>query len=270
MPKTCLLMTVALMVALIGATAAAEQNLCISYYLTGVSSDSSGNFQEAGILFQKAAEEATKNVRKAEALDGLGQVALALGQFDKAEQSLQEAYALKKKSLGKRHREMAATINNLADVHFLQQKNDAECLYRRALEINRRDETNLDVCRSLNGIALIKYAANAPIEAENLLRRAVQLHEKAQRRHHPYLATNLTNLGILYTAQNRFAEAECVLERAKVIQDQALGECHPDVAIRLSAMAALCQATNRTAEALCLAERAEKIRAKQRAAGNLY
>ncbi|HPO15933.1 MAG TPA: tetratricopeptide repeat protein [Candidatus Hydrogenedentes bacterium] len=270
MPKTNLLISIGLMIAMIGATAAAEQNLCISYYLTGTASDSSGNFKEAAILLQKAADEACKNVRKAEALDGLGQAAIALGEFDKADQCLRDAYKLKKKSLGKRHREMATTINNLADLNFLQKKTEAECLYRRALEINRHDETNLEVCRSLNGIALIKSAADAPVEAENLLLRAVQLHEKAQRRHHPYLATNLTNLGILYTAQNRYPEAEQALERARVIQDQALGECHPDVAVRLSAMAALCAATNRTAEAICLAERAEEIRAKQRAVGNLY
>lgn len=248
-----------------------QMNLWVSYQFTALDSYASGNYSDAAhLLAQAEAEDATR-FRKADTYDALGRVYTALGRFDDAEVAFSEALRMKEGSLGRNHREVATILNNLADLRHLRgQTESVESLYRRALEINRRDQLNVEVCRSLNGLALVHHAAGETVEAEKLLQRASDLHDKAQRRDNPYLATVLTNLGILYNQQSRFDEATKVLERASYIQGVSLRGDHPDVAVRLHATAVTLDATGRRGEALTLANEAENIRSKQAAKGDLY
>ena len=118
-------------------------------------------------------------------------------------------------------------------------KDKVECLYRRALDLNKRDCYSVEVGRSLNGLALVAADAGNIAESENLLKRAVKVHFMGGRSEHPYMATALTNLGILYTEQGKYAEAKESLLKAKHIQDEVLRPDHPDVAIRKNAEANL-------------------------------
>lgn len=258
-------------VALTASAAHAEFNLWVSYHFTGSGAYKEGHYQDADRLLEKAAPEVKSRYRQADTEDLLGRTAAALGAFDRAEAHFAEALRLAESSLGSRHRDVARILNNLADLRYLKgDLEDVERLYRRSLEINTRDHLNVEVGRSLNGLALIHNDRGEQVEAENLLLRAMALHEKAQRRDDPYLATVLTNLGILYMQQGRHAESEGMLERARYIQGVSLRPDHPDVAVRLHATAALLQATGRKAEAVVLAREAEAIRSRQAAKGDLY
>ena len=253
------------------ATSSAELNLYVSYHFAGMDCDDTGSYQNAAVVLESALKETKKNYRRGDTLDGLGQVYTALGQFGKAEECYRKALGAKRCWIIRRRRDLAKTRNNLADLLYIQSKmDDVETLYRKALNFNRRDQLNIEVCRSLNGLALVHNDKGEYVEAEKLLLRAVAVHERAERRDHPYLATVLTNLGILYTNLQRYAEAEPMFERAKYIQDRSLRDDHPDVALRLHATAALYQATGRVAEATLLAQRADAVRAQQTAAGDLY
>lgn len=260
-----------LALAFASATATAELNLWVSHHFQGMKNYNTGDYQDTEKLLVSALDEGEKAFRRAETLDSLGRVYTALGKFDQAEQHYQEALSTKKSALGARHRDVPTTLNNLADLRYILDQTDGlEDLYREALDINRRDQLNIEVCRSLNGLALIRNDRGDYVHAEELLKRAVEIHEKAQRRDHPYMATVLVNLGILYTNLGRYEEAEPMFDRAKYIQDIELRPEHPDVAVRLHAMAALYQATGRGEQANELARRAEEIRGKQAAKGDLY
>lgn len=260
-----------LVVGLVSTASSAELNLWVSQHFQGMKNYKTGDYQDTEKLLLSALDEGEAAYRKGETLDSLGQVETALGNFDKAEQYYQDAISTKRHALGARHREMAITLNNLADLHYIiGKKEDVEDLYRRALDINKRDQFNIEVCRSLNGLALLRNDSGDYVHAEELLKRAVANHEKAQRRDDPYMATVLVNLGILYTNLGRYEEAEPMFERARYIQDTGLRPDHPDVAVRLHAMAALYQATGRGDAANELARRAEDIRGKQAAKGDLY
>lgn len=249
----------------------AEFNLWVSYHFTGSGAYHAGNYQDAAQLLQQAEPEVQSRYRQAETQDALARTAVALGDFVKAEFHFSEALRLAESSLGRRHRDVARILNNLADLRYLKGDHDSvESLYRRALEINTRDHLNVEVGRSLNGLALIHNDRGEVVEAENLLLRAVALHEKGQRRDDPYLATVLTNLGILYLKQERHVESRQMLDRAAYIQGVSLRPDHPDVAVRLHATAALLQATGKRAEAVAMAREAEAIRAKQAAKDDLY
>jgi len=251
--------------------ASAEMNLWISRHFMGIATYDQGQYQEAlGVLEAALAETSSKH-RHAATLDQLGQVHTALGRFEDAEKYYKDALSEKEASLGRKHRDLAETLNNLADLYYLSGKvENCEPLYRRALEIMKRDELNIQVCRSLNGLALLENDADDKIEAEKFLQRAIIIHDKAERRDQPYFATVLTNLAILYVNGARYAEAAPLLEKAKFVQDLSLRAEHPDVALRMHATAALLQGEGKNNEAAAMAAAADAIRAKQTTAGNLY
>jgi len=265
-----ILLTVCLALALPG-VAAAELNLWISRHYAGISTFDAGQYREALGVLENGLKETKAKHRRAATLDQIGQVHAALGDFDQADSVYASALREKESALGRKHRDVAETLNNIADLHYLQDKKDGcEALYRRALAINERDQLNIQVCRSLNGLALLENDKGEYVEAEKLLQRAIKVHEKAERRDQPFLATVLMNLGILYTNLGRYAEAEPLLERAAFIHKQALRNDHPDAAVRMHATAVLYQATGRAAEGAQIAAAAEEIRAKQASAHNLY
>lgn len=264
-------MALALVLAGFCGAATAELNLWVSYYFAGGERFGDGDYKEAESLLNNGLPETSKAYREGDTLDALGRVYTSQGRFEDADRAYQEALRLKQRSLGKRHRVAAVTLNNLGDLYYVWGKTDrANDYYRDALDINRRDQLNIEVCRALNGLALIHNANGELVEAEELLKRAIAIHEKAERRDHPYLATVLVNLSILYTNMGRNEEAEPLLRRAEYVQDRALRADHPDVAVRLQAAAALYHATGRAKDAVACATRVEEIRKKQSEAGNAY
>lgn len=251
--------------------ASAELNLWISRHYAGIATYDQGQYQEALGVLEAALGETNAKHRHAYTLDQIGQVHTALGRFEDGEKYYKEALAEKEKSLGRKHRDLAETLNNLADLYYLTGKiENCEPLYRRALEIMERDQLNIQVCRSLNGLALLENDGNDKIEAEKFLQRAITIHDKAERRDQPYFATVLTNLAILYINSGRYDEAAPLLEKAKFVQALSLRADHPDVALRMHATAALLQGQGKNNEAATMAAAADEIRAKQTAAGNLY
>lgn len=252
-------------------SAQAELNLWISHHFAGMDQYNTGDFQDAKVVLEAALDETRTKHRKADTHNKLGQVYTALGEFEQAEGHYQQAYDLKRKSMGKRHRDMPNVLNNMADLYYLMEKPDkVESLYREALDILERDQLNVEVCRALNGLALLYNDRGEYVKAEETLKRAIRIHEKAERRDDPYMANVLNNLGILYTNLGRFDEAEPLMDRCQYVQDAMLRPDHPDVAVRLHATAVLYQNTGRANEAIQLAGSAEAIRDKQREKGDLY
>lgn len=246
-------------------------NLWISHHFAGLENYYTGDYNDAAHLYEAAAIEADKKYHSADTENGLGRAATALGKFSDAEAHYRNALELKRESLGKNHPFLASTLNDLADVLYLEEKKEeCEGLYRQALDLLERDQFNLEVARSLNGLALLKHDAGDDVAAEEMLKRALAIDSKGQRRDHPYTATVLTNLGILYTHLGRNAEAEQAFTRAKYIQDVKLRPGHPDVAVREHASAVLLHNMGQAGEAARLAADAEAIRAAQSAKGDLY
>ncbi len=243
---------------------AGELNLWVSYYFSGMDNYAAGEYQDANVLLANGQSEVRSlredTHRLVNTLNAKAMARMALQDYEGAEKDLLAALHLAEKSLGRKSRWLPGILNSLGDVNYLAGKTcEAEKYYRRALDLTERDQTNVEVCRALNGMALIKNDAGALVEAEELLKRAVSIHEQNSRRWHPYCATNFTNLGILYTALGHFDEAAAMLERAAYIQEKALGKSHPDIAVRLEAQASLYSKTNRLQDAAECKQKAEQI-----------
>jgi len=222
------------------APAFAELNLWISYHFQGIESFDAGKYRDAEALLNKAESETCDAHRDAFTYDALGRTYTALQNYPAAEEALKKALCLRNEELGEKSRFVPATLNNLADLHYVAgDKEKAEKLYRQALDITQNDPYSIEKSRALNGLALVAADAGNHAEAENLLKRAAKVHFLGGRSEHPFMATALTNLGILYTELGRYDEASESLAHAKRIHQATVGEDHPDVAVRLHAAANL-------------------------------
>ena len=239
-------------------------NLWISYHCAGEGSYGEADFQDAEKLLLQAQPETKNPYHDARTLNALGMTYAAVGDYDGAERCYLCALKLLRKNYGKRSRDVPMVLNNLGDLYYIAgRENEAGPLYREALDIFERDQRHVEVCHSLNGMALLHNDAGEYAQAEKLLKRGIRIHEKASRREDPNLATLRVNLGALSTNLGRYDEAEVLFDKAKYIQDKVLRANHPDKAIRLHAYAGLLVRTNRIKEARKAKDEAEAILAEQ-------
>ena len=88
-----------------------------------------------------------------------------------------------------------------------------------------------DTAMSLNNLAMLYQIQGKYLEAEPLLRRALEIYEQQLGADHPDTAMSLNNLAMLYQTQGKYLEAEPLLRRALEIYEQVLGANHPDTQV---------------------------------------
>ena len=110
--------------------------------------------------------------------------------------------------------------------------------------------------RLMNDIGLLFWGQARNLEAEPLMRRALEIGKKSFGPNHPKVAIRLNNLAQLLQDTHRLGEAEPLMRRALDIDEKNFGLDHPNVAIDLNNLASLLQATNRLDEAEPLMRRA--------------
>jgi tetratricopeptide (TPR) repeat protein len=127
----------------------------------------------------------------------------ARANYTQAEPLYQRALTIREKALGLEHPEVAASLNNLAELYRTQgQYEKAEPLYQRALAIREKalgpDHPN--VATQLNNLAQLLQATNRLSDAEPLNRRVLEIFLRftaATRHEHPHLSTIITNYSVL-------------------------------------------------------------------------
>ena len=178
----------------------------------------------------------------------LNQQALKLyeeGRYREAVPIAERALAIREKALGPEHPDVAASLNNLAELYkALGDYARAEPLYRRSLAIVEKalGPEQPDVATSLNNLAGLYRALGDYARAEPLYRRSLAIAEKALGPEQPDVATSLNNLAELYKALGDYAKAEPLYRRSLAIREKALGPEHPNVATSLNNLAELYRA----------------------------
>jgi tetratricopeptide (TPR) repeat protein/cellulose biosynthesis protein BcsQ len=99
-------------------------------------------------------------------------------------------------------------------------------------------------------------AARNPEEAEQLLRRALNLAEQVNGPAHPDLTITLSSLGRVMSRKANYPEAESLLRRALALDEQVYKADGPEVVLGLNDLASLLRSSGRPAEAEPLARRA--------------
>ncbi len=185
----------------------------------------------------------------------LGSVYLELGLFEKAEPLLARSLVLREKLLGRDHVEVAESLywlgrlkNRVADYPA------SETHLKRAVEIRERElphQPALAEALSQLGVTLGTIGKND--EARQLLRRAVEIEEKAGG---PNLYKWLTNLAAIETALGDFESARRLLERALEIGVRSEGRMDVQVDVTLLNLASILRQQEDYARAQTLYERA--------------
>jgi tetratricopeptide (TPR) repeat protein len=182
--------------------------------------------------------------------------------YTEAEPLYQRSLAIREKSLGPGHPDVAFPLNGLANLYQEQGKyKEAEPLYQRSLAIREKSlgPEHPDVASPLNNLALLYKEQGKFAEAKPLYQRALAIFEQSLGPEHPDVAYPLNNLAILYKEQGQFAEAELLYQRALAIREKSLGPEHPDVAYPLNNLASLYRKQGKYREAEPLYQRALHI-----------
>src|SRR5215510_5393592 len=164
------------------------------------------------------------------------------GYYGQAIPLAERASALREKTLGAEHPDMATSLYNLAGIY--RDKGDyaqAEPLYRRALAIREKTlgaEHSLTAAL-LNSLAELYRAKYDHAQAEPLYRRALAIREKTLGAEDPDTATVLNNLAMLYQDKGDYEQAEPLFRRVLAIDEKALGAEHPRTAIAFNNLAGL-------------------------------
>ena len=174
------------------------------------------------------------------------------GQYQEAEDPLQQALMLRKRKLGSEHLHTAQSFSVLGELYRAQGKYaETEPLYHHALAIYEKElgPEHPDTAISLNNLALLYQAQGKYEQAEPLLKCALAIREKQLGPEHPNTATSLNNLAGLYRAQGKYEQAEPLYQRALIIYEQHLGLEHPNTRLVRKNYISLLRELGREAEA---------------------
>ena len=129
---------------------------------------------------------------------------------------LNDALAIREKTLGENHPAVAATLNNLAVLYGKRGKyKDAEPLCKRALEIREKvlGSEHPDVAKQLNNLALLCQNQGKYEEVEKYYQRALAIYESKLGQDDPNVAKTKNNLASAYLKQGKYKEAEILYKQ---------------------------------------------------------
>jgi tetratricopeptide (TPR) repeat protein len=164
-----------------------------------------------------------------------GRLALAHGEYERAERNLRRAVEL--------HESQHDPDSDLADarlalagaLHKLNRYADAEAEYRAALALRERafGPAAPETAESLSGLAWVVKDQDRYDEAEALYRRAVEILRAAPGDQRSALADVSNNFAQLLTRRARYNEAEPLFRSALALRRELFGDDHQHVATTL-------------------------------------
>ncbi|WP_300016548.1 tetratricopeptide repeat protein [uncultured Roseobacter sp.] len=227
-------------------------------YGRGMVAEDAIRWQDAYTHYKRAAEmQSDLNYLRAYA-----RISWRLAKFMEALQAQELVVAHVKVREGDKCVAYATEINNFAGiVRAHGRPNDAERLYREALEIDRVTigEGHPEHATRLNNLAGVLREQGRLEEAERLYREAIEIDRVAIGEEHPSYAIRLSNLARLVNEMGRSGEAEELYLRALEIDRITIGDAHINYAIHLNNLAFVVLGLDRFEEAEQYYIRALKI-----------
>ncbi len=187
------------------------------------------------------------------------------GKYSEAIPLAQQLLAEIEKAYGPDHRDVAASLNNLALLYGNQGRDaEAEPLYRRSLAVMEKafGADSAEVGANLSNLAALYQRQQRHAEAEPLFKRSLAVRERKLGASHPDVAQSLNNLASHYEKLDRHADSEPLFRRALAIYEKAAGPEHPAVATVLNNLGQVAKAEERYAKAEPLIKRSLAIREK--------
>jgi tetratricopeptide (TPR) repeat protein len=175
------------------------------------------------------------------ALGALGEALRAQGRYGEAEASLRDGLVLAERAQDGELLIVQAA-NGLAVLYkYTARFDEAEALYRRALDIvdARLGRGHVAAATLWHNLAGLDHSRGRHARAEPAARRAVEIRTRALGAVHPDVAADAAALGAILDALGRVDEAEELIRNALETFTTLLGPCHYEVAINANNLAAL-------------------------------
>ncbi len=198
----------------------------------------------------------------------LGSFAQARGLFQKAKGLYQTCLNIRKEALAADDPDIAAVLNNLADIELqLNELANAERDCREALRIREKSlgSGHRMTQITMNNLATVLVALNRNAEAEGVFTTALATLERQPAKNADTRATIINNLGELYRKIGRYTDAEEFCRKAYEMRKQLHGEDAAETASSLSSLAAALEMNGRYREAETAFKKA--LETKQRCLG---
>jgi tetratricopeptide (TPR) repeat protein/predicted Ser/Thr protein kinase len=154
-----------------------------------------------------------------------------LGLYSEAQRQVEQAIDLRRRVLGKTHRDTLYSMSQLAALYLLQDKYaEAESLDSEVLETQRRTfgEQDPRTIYTMRVLAETHWSLRKFGLAETLYLKALSLSRRVLGEDHRETLAIMSDLGPLYVNERRYVEALSILTKALEIQRRVLGEEHPD------------------------------------------
>ena len=174
-----------------------------------------------------------KTARTAASLHGVALAVHGRGDYPAAHGLYRQALAVRRRTLGNDHLDVARTLQDLA--RLLRAQGDlagAEVMHRESLALRRRrlGEEHPMVTASLNNLALVLYQQGKP-EALPLFRETLAANRRLLGDAHPRVTTGMSNLaGALSDFEGRYDEAVALAAEVVERMRRSVGDDHPDFA----------------------------------------
>ncbi len=177
---------------------------------------------------------------QAELLTTMGRTYRRLGQYDKAQQLLEQALASGRTAFGASHVRVAQTLHDLGVVQADRGYLDTAAATLEAALAMRQSllgPAHADVAVTLAELGRIYQDADAGDRAGAAHEEALRIRRAALGDAHRETAVSLSDLASVRRLAGRLDEAEVLLRRALAINRQTRGEHHPNTAITLHDLA---------------------------------
>ncbi|KAF5416529.1 MAG: Photosystem I assembly protein Ycf3 [Candidatus Methanogaster sp.] len=191
-----------------------------------------------GLKIAEGLGESGKSV-VARALDLRGTIRHAIGNAKQAIEYYEQALSIYTEVHGKRHPDVASTLNNIGGAwHDLGEHKKAIKYYEQALSIGRNvySEKHPAVAKYLNNIGAAWLQLGDPRKAMEYSEQALSINREACGDRHPDVATYLNNIGGAWHDLGEHKKAIKYYEQALLSDVEVYGERHPDVATDLNNM----------------------------------
>ena len=202
--------------------------------------------------------------QRAGALESLGEVLIALADYDEAQGTLETALRLRSTLHGEIHPSMALLHKVLGNLFTGRGDYVAgEAAYRQSLKLDERflGPNHPRVATTLNSLASALYRQGDPLAAEPLLRRAAAIQSEHPEQH-PRLANTLNTQGLTLRELGRLEEAEVAFRESLELHRRFLGEDHPQLAVGFNNLALVMQSRGDLTNAVPLFRQAVDIHNK--------
>ena len=151
-------------------------------------------------------------------------------QYPQSEELLLSARDILLRTMGEKHIDYAACLNDLALLyHYWGKYDQAEGLYRQSLSICEEiyGSEHLTIAESLNNLGGLLYNQGRYEQAEALLLRMLKMREKLLGPEDPKVVVSFNNLAFICLERGKYAQAEPFLLRTITLLEKLMGPEHP-------------------------------------------